>query len=88
MYNIHGLCNGHYVGHNLTIEPTTVHIDFEVAMHTVLREAIPSATIKCCRFHLWTKHGGGRSKLSGLVLISKTTRVETTEVEDCFTDQN
>ena len=44
-------------------------MDFKVAMHTVLLEAFPSATIKCCRFHLWAKHGGGRSKLSGLVLI-------------------
>ena len=34
---------------------STVHIDFEVDMHTVLRDAIPSATIKCCRFHLWRK---------------------------------
>ena len=45
---IHGLCS---VKRNLTIEPTAVHIDFEVAMHTMLREAIPSATIKYCRFH-------------------------------------
>ena len=36
MYNIHGLCNGHFVRSNLTFEPTTVHIDFEVAMLTVL----------------------------------------------------
>ena len=56
MYNIHGLCNGNYVGRNLIIEPTTIHIDFEVAKHTVLRETIPSATIKCCTFHLWAKH--------------------------------
>ena len=47
---------------------------------------ILSASIKCCRFHLWVKHSGGRSKLSGLVLITKTTRVEPTEVEDCFTE--
>ena len=67
MYNIHVLCNGHYVhlvfmlltGKSesisrsmwrslcerlyLTLEPTTVHIinyiDFEVAMHTVLKNA-------------------------------------------------
>ena len=65
MYNIHGLCNGHYVplvfmlllGKSeciygslwsairslfercLTLEPTTVHIDFEVAKHTVLKNA-------------------------------------------------
>ena len=31
MFNIHGLCNGHYVRRNLTIEHTTVQIDFEVA---------------------------------------------------------
>ena len=80
MYNIHGLCNGHYVRCYFT----TVHIDFEVA--TVLREANLLATIKCCIFHLWPKHGGRRSKLSGLVLITKKTRVETTEVEDCFTE--
>ena len=82
MHNIHGLCSGHYVRRNFT----TVYIDFEVAMHTVLREAIPSATIKRCRFHLWAKHGGGRSILSGLVLITKTTRVKPTEVKDCFTE--
>ena len=55
-------------------------------MHTVLREVIPSAIIQCCRFHLWAKHGGGRSKLSDLVINTKTTRVEPTEVEDCFTE--
>ena len=28
MYNIYNaLCNGHYEGRNLTIEPTTIHID-------------------------------------------------------------
>ena len=83
---IYRLCNGRYVRQNLTIEPTVVHIDFEVAMHAVLRGAIPSATIKCCRYHFCAKHGGGRSKLSGLVLITKITRVEPTEAEDCFTD--
>ena len=63
MYNIHGLCSGHYVPlvfvllpgksvsiyssmwsairslrewRNLTLEPTTVHIDFKVAINTVL----------------------------------------------------
>ena len=51
---------------------------------TVLEEAIQSATIKCCRFHV--KHGGGKSKLSGVMLITKTTRVKPTEVEDCFTE--
>ena len=59
MYNIHGLCNGHYVPlvfmllpgksesiyrsmwsatislcENLTLEPTTVHIDFKVHVAT------------------------------------------------------
>ena len=37
-------------------------------------------------FHLWAKHGGGGSKLSGLLLITKTTRVEPIAVEDCFTE--
>ena len=63
MFNIHGLCNGHYAPvvfllllaksesihyrsmwsairsseRRLTLEPTTVHTDFEVAMHTVLK---------------------------------------------------
>ena len=56
-------------------------------MHAVLRGAISSATIKCCRFHFRAKHGGGRSKLSGLVLITNTPEwMEPTEVEDCFTD--
>ena len=66
MYNIHGLCSGHYVPlvfmllpeksesiypsmwsalrslcgrSNLTLEPTTLHIDFEVTIHTVLKIA-------------------------------------------------
>ena len=52
VYNILWLCNRHYVRRNLYLEPTTIPIDFEVAIHTVGREAIPSATIKCCRFHL------------------------------------
>ena len=64
MYDIHGLCNRHYVPlvlvllpgksesiycsmwsavrsfcerRNLTLEPITVHIDFQVVMHTVLK---------------------------------------------------
>ena len=36
--------------------------------------------------YVWVKHGGGRSELSGLVLITKTTGVEPTEVEDGFTE--
>ena len=66
MYNIHGLCNGHYVPlvfmllpgksesiyHsmwsairslcercNFTFGPTTVHIDFKVVVHIVLKNA-------------------------------------------------
>ena len=76
-----------YARRNLTIEPTTIHVDFEVhvAMHTVLGVAIPSATIKYCRFYLWAKLCDGKSKLSGLVLLTKTTRVERTDV-DCFTE--
>ena len=77
-----------YARRNLTIELTTIHIDFEVhvGMHTVLGVAILSATIKYCRFYLWAKPCGGRSKLLGLVLlITKTTGVEHTDVEDCFT---
>ena len=36
--------------------------------------------------YAWVNCSGGRSKLSGLVLITMTTRVEPTEVEDCFTE--
>ena len=36
----------------LQIKPQIIHIDFEVAMHNVLKTAFPEATIKCCRFHL------------------------------------
>ena len=36
----------------LQLKRHIIHIDFEVAMHTVLKAAIPEATIKCCRFHL------------------------------------
>ena len=32
---IRALCESH----NLTLEPTTIHIDFEEAMHTVLKNA-------------------------------------------------
>ena len=55
MYNIHGLCIGHYVllvfmvlpgksesigkGNILTLEPTTVNIDFEVTMYAVPKKA-------------------------------------------------
>ena len=66
MYNIHGLCNEHYVPivfmllpgklesiycsmwsairylwerRNCTLGPTTIHIDFGVEMHTVLKNA-------------------------------------------------
>ena len=57
IYNIHGICSGHYVPlvsmllpgksesrslcerRNLTIEPTTGHIDIEVALYTVLKNA-------------------------------------------------
>ena len=83
MYNIYGLCNRHYVRHNLTIEPTTVHIDFKVVMHAVLREAIPSATIKCCSFHLWAMHLWWQ-KIQTIRFGAY--RVEPTEVEDCFTE--
>ena len=34
--------------------------------------------------YVWVKHGGGRSKLSALVLITKTSGVEHTEIEDFF----
>ena len=36
----------------LQLKPQIIHIDFEVAMHNVLKAALPEATIKCCRFHL------------------------------------
>ena len=36
--------------------------------------------------YVWVKHGGAGSKLSGLMLITKTTGVQPTEVEDCFTE--
>ena len=36
----------------IQIKPQTEHIDFEAAMHIVLKTAFPEATIKCCRFHL------------------------------------
>ena len=29
-----------------------IHIDFEVAMHNVLKETFPEETIKYCRFHV------------------------------------
>lgn len=36
----------------LQLQPQVIHIDFEVAMHNVLRTAFPESVIKCCRFHL------------------------------------
>jgi hypothetical protein len=31
---------------------TTIHVDFEETMHTVVKEVFSGVTIKGCRFHL------------------------------------
>ena len=31
---------------------TTIHVDFEETMHTVVKEVFPGVIIKRCRFHL------------------------------------
>ena len=46
-------------------EATTVHIDFEVAMHTVLRQLPSSATD-----FTWATHVGGGSKIQLLVAVT------------------
>lgn len=37
---------------NLQREVSVFHVDFEISMHTILKEFFPTATIKGCRFHL------------------------------------
>ena len=39
-------------GLDLILSPETIHIDFEVAMHNVLRDIFTNSRILCCRFHL------------------------------------
>lgn len=36
----------------LQFSPKIVHVDFEEAMMKAIRQVLPTATIKCCRFHL------------------------------------
>ena len=37
---------------NLQLKPSIIHVDFEQAMHNVLKEIASDAQLKCCRFHL------------------------------------
>lgn len=37
---------------NFILQPEVVHSDFEYAMHSVVINKFPNATISCCRFHL------------------------------------
>ena len=66
-----GLYNGHYVRRNLT-KPLCIQC-FEK-----LFRQLPSST--------GDSTYAERSKLLGLVLKTKSTRVKPTEVEDCFTE--
>lgn len=36
----------------LTFAPTTVTVDFEIAIHKAIENVLPDAKIKGCRFHL------------------------------------
>ena len=72
MCKIHGLCNGHYVRHYLTIESTIIHITSKWLCIKCFEKLFCQLLSSAADF-TWAKHGGGRSKLSDLVLITKTT---------------
>jgi hypothetical protein len=36
----------------LQLKPSIIHVDFEQAMHNVLKEIVSDAQLKCCRFQL------------------------------------
>ena len=41
------------------LNPTSMHVDFEPAMHNDVLSTFPNARIECCRFHLgqaWWRH--------------------------------
>jgi hypothetical protein len=41
------------------LNPTSMHVDFEPAMHNAVLSTFPNARIECCRFHLgqaWWRH--------------------------------
>ena len=37
---------------NLQLNLSVIYVDFEISMHTVLKEFFPTTKIKCCGFHL------------------------------------
>ena len=75
MCKIHGLCNGHYVRHNLTIESTIIHKTSKWLCIKCLEKLFCQLLSSAADF-TWAKHGCVRSKLSDLVLITKTNRVK------------
>ena len=44
--------HAHTYSFNLNHKYNVIHVDFEIAIHNVLKEAFPEETIKCCIFHL------------------------------------
>jgi hypothetical protein len=48
-------------GLDLNLSPETIHIDFEVAMHNVLRDIFTNSRILCCR-SISARLGGAKYK--------------------------
>ena len=85
---------------NLRLKPSIIHVDFEQAMHNVLKEIFPHAQLKCCRFHLaqawWRKiqsvglsneYRNAESQLGKwLKCFFGLHFVDAVEVEDIFVD--
>ena len=85
---------------DLQLQPSVVHVDFEVAMHTVINELFPNSSIKCCRFHLgqaWYRkiqslglsedYKDRESEIGTWLKLSFGLHfVDPSTVEDCFAD--
>uniref|UniRef100_A0A0P4VQ93 MULE transposase domain-containing protein n=1 Tax=Scylla olivacea TaxID=85551 RepID=A0A0P4VQ93_SCYOL len=94
---LNDICNSK----NMQLEPSVIHVDFEFAMLTVLRERFPTAVIKCCRFHLgqawWRKiqnlglskdYKDTNSDIGQWLKLSFGLHfIDPTDVEDCFVEE-